>query len=140
MHGLDRKTLRREGRPCSEVIAELADSVRGYQLIADSSLDDHWLQLLASAADSGFSQRVSHIADWLDRARATTEEIVTAQSEMDRRSVRRHRAEDDALWLAGFMAILQKKADHRRSVQPIPISASRYASSTAVPRYWTSAA
>ena len=50
LHGISRARIERDGLPAAQVLAELVATVAGRRVIADSPLDQYWLDRLAAAA------------------------------------------------------------------------------------------
>ncbi|MGC2857661.1 hypothetical protein ACM64Y_19495 [Novispirillum sp. DQ9] len=87
MHGLDRATLERIGRPRAEVAASLAEDLAGAEVHSDNAaFDTGWLAVLYGGAAPPFSVGLLRPAGTL----MLTSEI----------GLRRHRALDDAVALA----------------------------------------
>lgn len=123
LHGLTLDAVRREGRPADAVLAELADAVSGHRVIADSILDRVWLEALASVTARPAPCRIDHVADLFDELRATPDAIAAARDHADRLPLKRHRAGDDARWLAGLITCLQEVAPHKADAEDPPLFA-----------------
>jgi DNA polymerase III epsilon subunit-like protein len=119
LHGLTRDALRRDGRPAHEVLAELGEAVRGHRVIADSMLDRDWLAALASAAARPAPCRIDHVAELFDELGATPDAVATARGRADRLPLKRHRAGDDARWLAGLITCLQATREEEAEDRPL---------------------
>jgi hypothetical protein len=110
LHGLTRRQLDREGLPIDLVVDQLANAVRGHRVIADSYLDNEWLDTLVKAAGVSPPCRIGHVEEVIDRLGATPDDIARAQAALARQPFARHRAGDDARWLASFIAQLERQA------------------------------
>lgn len=115
LHGLTLDDLRRHGRPADEVLAELAEAAHGHRVIADSGLDRDWLEALASVALRPPPCRIDHVVTLFDELGSSGEAIATARAVADRLPLRRHRAGDDAKWLAGLIGCLWQDAARARA-------------------------
>lgn len=124
LHGLTLDQLHGDGRPASDVMGELAASVAGRRLVADSNLDRGWMATLAAAARVD-ALPIDHVGDWLDRFGSSDAEIAAAQTELRNQPYRRHRAGGDAAWLFAMLARLCRAARAReeRSAFDWPIDA-----------------
>lgn len=110
LHGLTRSQLERDGLPIDLVVDQLAKAVRGYHVIADSYLDGEWLDTLVKAAGVPSPCRIGHVEEVIDRLGATSDDIARALTALEHQSFARHRAGDDARWLASFIAQLEQQA------------------------------
>ncbi|MEA3539237.1 MAG: hypothetical protein U9R73_08940 [Pseudomonadota bacterium] len=113
LHGITRQQLDRDGLPIAQVLAELTEAVAGWRVFADSHLDAGWLDTLANAARTPRPFRIEHIEALVDRFGATPEDIAAAQSCLAGETFVRHRAGDDARWLARFVITLANVAGRR---------------------------
>lgn len=100
LHGLSLDRVRREGLPAQTVLAELVAAVDGHRLVADSVIDQYWLETLADAAGQATPFIIDHVSLLLDEHRAGERRITQAVSFADARYPVRHRAASDALWLS----------------------------------------
>lgn len=100
LHGLDRAQVEQDGLPVEQVLAELVDAVAGHRVVADSHIDQYWLDTLASAAGRATPFVIEHVAGLLEESRASEDRIAAAVAMADRRCPIRHRARTDALWLS----------------------------------------
>jgi hypothetical protein len=107
LHGLARTTLHARGVPVDVVVAELAEAARGCQVFADSHLDAAWLDMLWSAAGISPSFRIDHIEMLVDRLGASQQHVRQALSLIERENFTRHRAGEDARWLARLISHLK---------------------------------
>mgnify|MGYP003584392471 CR=1 FL=1 len=103
LHGLTPERLTREGLEPGEVAQLLRDAVRGSQVIADSHFDDYWSRTLFAAAGERRHVPVHCLADIQAFHDISGERLVRAMAEADLQRRRRHRAEDDARWLAHLL-------------------------------------
>lgn len=114
LHGLSRARIAAEGWPVETVLAELVAATQGRRIIADSLVDQYWLETLAQAADVATPFRIEHVATLFDEQGADEARIGAAVAHADGQGVARHRAAGDALWLAALV-------DHvTNGVQPMP--------------------
>ncbi len=113
LHGITREQLDREGQSVDVVAAELTEAVDGQRVIADSHLDADWLDTLAEAARVPPPFRIEHIEALVDRLGAQPEDVTLAQTMLDVEPFMRHRAGDDARWLARFVITLGAAVDRR---------------------------
>lgn len=107
LHGLTRAQLDREGLAVSVVTVELAHAMAGYRVIADSHLDGEWLAILFKAARVPAPIQIGHIEEIVDRFAAGPDEIKRAMAVLAAQPFARHRAGDDARWLALFIGQLE---------------------------------
>jgi hypothetical protein len=108
LHRLSRDDLWRDGLPANFVLAELTEAVRGHVVVADSSLDNYWLDTLASAVGTPRPCDIRHVSEWVDKLAPSPDEWTTAFAEVERLGIPQHRAADDARWLAALMGLLQQ--------------------------------
>lgn len=110
MHGLTRERLLDEGQPVASVAFELSQATAGRCLVADSELDDYWMRTLMAAA--GFSEAlpIEHIVNLIGRLDLRDEEVRACLDLVERQALPRHRAGDDARWLAVLIAALRRSA------------------------------
>ncbi len=109
LHRLSRDDLWRNGLPAEVVLAELTEAVRGHVVVADSALDSYWLETLSSAVGAPAPCTIGHVSEWVDRLAPSPDEWTTAFAEVERQGIPRHRAADDARWLATLMCFLQQE-------------------------------
>jgi hypothetical protein len=121
LHGITREQLDRDGLPVACVVAELTEAVDGCRVFADSHLDAGWLDTLARAARRHPPFQVEHVEALVDRFGATPEDIAAAQSCLAGETFARHRAGDDARWLARFVTTLAKVAGRRVQAAEAPL-------------------
>lgn len=121
LHGLTPDHMLLHGQCADLVMAELVDATRGYRVISDSELDTGWLETLARAASRPVPWRIDHVTTLFDELGATAGEISAALAVADRLSRRRHRAGDDAGWLASLIFHLREIAGRRLEAESPPI-------------------
>lgn len=121
LHGLTLDHMRLHGQCADLVMAELVDATRGCRVVSDSELDTGWLDTLARAASQPVPWRIDHVTTLFDELNATAGEISAALAMTDRTSRRRHRAGDDAGWLAGLISHLREIATCRLEAENRPI-------------------
>jgi hypothetical protein len=106
LHGLTRARILAEGLPAGQVLRELENAVRGRRLVADSAIDQYWLDTLAHAAGTGTDLRIGHVTALFDELGVTGAAIRAATAHADRTGAVRHRAAGDARWLAAVIGAL----------------------------------
>lgn len=104
LHGLSRAQIEREGAPVEQVLTELGMVVAGRRVVADSLIDQYWLDTLAAAAGFGAPFIIGHAGALFDEQGADEPRISAAIAYADASSPARHRAGDDARWLAALIA------------------------------------
>jgi hypothetical protein len=109
LHGLTRDRIEREGLPADLVVGQLADAVQGHRVIADSHLDAGWLDTLCRAAAVPPPFGIGHVEEIVAGLGATDGDVQAVVADLDRWPFRRHRAEEDARWLAGLIAGLSAR-------------------------------
>ena len=117
LHGISREKLEREGLDVEQVAQFLKTAVGGDQVIADSYLDDDWSHVLYDAAGDRHHLPVQCLAEMRQFHDVAPDRIVRAMAEADFQRTRRHRAEDDARWLARLLGELD--LDRSASLTPI---------------------
>lgn len=110
LHGLDRADLIARGLSAGQVFAEMADAVAGRRLVADSGLDQYWLDTLAEAAGQPPALRIEHVSAILDEFGVSTDQIESARTLVADCGIERHRAASDALWLSRILLMLRPAA------------------------------
>jgi DNA polymerase III epsilon subunit-like protein len=118
LHGLSRERIRQEGQPAAVVLAELVAATAGRRMIADSLIDQYWLETLAQAAGAQVPFRIGHVATLFDEQGADEARIAAAVAHADGQGSMRHRAAGDALWLA---ALVDHLSGHVSGAQPMPV-------------------
>ncbi|MBT2187573.1 3'-5' exonuclease [Sphingobium nicotianae] len=103
LHGISRARLEREGLDVAQVARYLKTAVGGDQVIADSCLDDDWSRILFAAAGDRHPLPVHCLADLQEFHDVEPDRLAHAMAEADVQRTRRHRAEDDARWLARLL-------------------------------------
>lgn len=106
LHGLTLERLHDEGMEPAAVAACLREAVGDRLLVADSVLDDYWSRTLFDAAGEPAHLPVTSLGT-LPRFHAVDPaRIEAAVASADRNRLNRHRAADDARWLASLIADL----------------------------------
>ncbi|HKY80451.1 MAG TPA: hypothetical protein VJM09_03150 [Sphingobium sp.] len=100
LHGLPLEQLHREGLPVEAVLDRLVAAVDGCRAVADSVIDQYWLETLAQAAGEGAPFLIDHVSLLLDEYGAGERRITAAVAYADARHPVRHRAGCDAAWLS----------------------------------------
>lgn len=118
LHGLSRERIRQEGQPAGIVLGELAAATDGRRVIADSLIDQYWLDTLAQAVGQARPFRIEHVSTLFDEQGADEARIAAAVAHADGQGSMRHRAAGDALWLA---ALVDHLCGHVSGAQPMPV-------------------
>ena len=121
LHGITRERLEREGIDAAQVAAMLREAVGDDLLIADSYFDDDWCRTLFEAAGERDYPPVHCLADLRAFHDVSAERLTRAMAEADFQRARRHRAEDDARWLARLLSELD--LDRPEQAMPVPVEA-----------------
>ena len=103
LHGLSRARVTAEGLPVETVLAELTEAAGDARIIADSPIDQYWLDCLARAAGRTAPFRIDHVAPFFDEQGADAARIAAAVARADALGLVRHRAAADALWLGAVI-------------------------------------
>ena len=103
LHGLTLDRVAREGLPVETVLAELTGACAGKRIVADSMIDQYWLDTLADAAGQRTPFLIDHVSLLLDEHRAGERQIMDAVACADSLHPHRHRAASDALWLSSLL-------------------------------------
>ena len=103
LHGLSLDRVNRDGQAVETVLAELAAACEGRRMVADSMIDQYWLDTLADAAGQATPFLIDHVSLLLDEHRADEQRIGAAVAFADARHAERHRAASDALWLSALL-------------------------------------
>lgn len=106
LHGLSRERIMQEGQAAEVVLGELVAALVGRRVVADSLIDQYWLDTLAAAAGVPSPFRIDHVASLFDEQGADEQRIADAVAHADAQGVVRHRAAGDALWLSSLIARL----------------------------------
>jgi len=112
LHGLSLDRIMREGLPAHQVFQELENAVWGRRLIADSQIDQYWMNLLAQAAGAPNVPQIGHISTLFDELAVGEAAIAAAVAYADSLGVVRHRAAGDAIWLAAVIGSVSSM-DHQ---------------------------
>jgi hypothetical protein len=110
LHGLSLDRVRRDGQSAGTVLAELAAAAEGCRIVADSVIDQYWLETLAGAMGESAPFMIDHISLLLDEYGAGERRISAAVTFADARHPARHRAASDALWLSALLDHVAGKA------------------------------
>ncbi|WP_150290857.1 hypothetical protein [Sphingobium estronivorans] len=110
LHGISLAQIYRNGLPAETVLTELAVACDGRRIVADSMIDQYWLDTLADAAGQATPFLIDHVSLLLDEHRADEERISAAVAFADAHYVERHRAASDALWLSALLDHISGKA------------------------------
>lgn len=103
LHGLSRARIEREGEPASVVLAQLAAAVAGCRVVADSLIDQYWLDTLADTEGVTAPFLIDHVSMLLDEWNVDAPRIAAAMARADAVHADRHRAASDALWLSALI-------------------------------------
>lgn len=103
LHGLTPERLHREGLPVEAVLDRLVAAMDGHRAVADSIIDQYWLETLARAAGEPAPFLIDHVSILLDEFGAGEGRIASAVEYADVRHPLRHRAASDAAWLSAFL-------------------------------------
>lgn len=103
LHGLTRARIDDEGLPVDEVLAQLTEAVAGRRVVADSRIDQYWLDTLAAAAGRQSPFTIVHVSDLLGEMGVDDAAIGRAVAAADIACPARHRAGSDALWLSALI-------------------------------------
>lgn len=106
LHGITRETLEAEGLDTADVAAQLKAAVAGHEVIADSYFDDSWSRILFDAAGDPAHVPVRCLAEMRAFNDIGNDRLKSALDSVDLQRSRRHRAEDDARWLARLLVEL----------------------------------
>ncbi|MDV3480102.1 hypothetical protein [Sphingobium yanoikuyae] len=106
LHGLTRERIARDGMPVEQVAIELRDALSGACVVADSPIDGHWLRTLEAAAQIGPIATIVELRSLLDDRSISSAAVFDAIKRVDALPLKRHRAGDDARWLATLLTEL----------------------------------
>lgn len=106
LHGLSRDQIAREGAPVQQVVIELRAALSGACVIADGPIDGYWLRVLEEAANVGPIAEVIELRTLLDGKEIRSAAVFDAIERVDALPLKRHRAGDDARWLATLLTEL----------------------------------
>lgn len=120
LHGLSLERIRDEGLPVEAVFEKLTAAVKGCRVVADSVIDQYWLQTLADTQAVVAPFAIDHVSLLLDEWGADEPRIAAAMAHADAQHTARHRAVADALWLSGLIEALSGAA---RPLQASPVIA-----------------
>ncbi len=100
VHGISLDLLWTMGQPADVVMRELIATIGDRRLVADSGLDQYWLDTLAGAAGQDAVPRIGHVMMLLDEWAVSGDQVGMARAHADREQTALHRAGADARWLA----------------------------------------
>lgn len=100
LHGLSREKLACEGVPAEDVAEQFLAIAGQCRLVADSRCDQLWLKILFAAAGRVDVPHLHSLPDLPAFHALDRDDLVEALAFADLRRSQRHRAEDDARWLA----------------------------------------
>lgn len=103
LHGLSLERISQYGQPVETVFAQLVAASAGSRVVADSHIDQYWLEILADAAGARVPFMIDHVSLLLDEHGADDRRITEAVAFADARHPVRHRAASDALWLSSLL-------------------------------------
>lgn len=103
LHGLSLERVMREGMPAAAVFHQLVAMLDGCRVVADSVIDQYWLETLAEAAGAEAPLVIDHVSMLLDEHGADERAICAAVAYADALHPTRHRAGCDASWLAALL-------------------------------------
>jgi len=109
LHRLSQAELWRDGIPVERVAVELAQALGGAQVIADSPIDAYWLETLYEAAAQPCPVEIQCVSEILRESGLASGVIFDAQTRIDALGFGRHRAGEDARWLAALLMELEKQ-------------------------------
>ncbi|MFC0206280.1 3'-5' exonuclease [Novosphingobium soli] len=106
LHRISRDMLETEGVPPPQVLAEMAEFVRGCDVYADADLDQYWLEVLCQGAGAALPFSVRYLGEFLKDRGFTRPQVVAALEEAKRRLPQEHLAREDARRLALVVRLL----------------------------------
>lgn len=106
LHGLTRERLFAEGLPVEQVAHELLGHIDGHRIVADSSIDQLWLNELMFAAGIVPVPAIEHVSLLMGELGVTDHAITQATWQATRLCPERHRAGSDARWLHAVISTL----------------------------------
>lgn len=107
LHGIERERLDREGLAADEVLRQLTEAVAGRRVVADSRIDQYWLDTLAAAAGWAPPFAIDHVSTLFEEMALSDADISRAVVAADAAWPTRHRAAADALWLSALIGEAQ---------------------------------
>ena len=122
VHGLTLAQVQREGLPVDAVLDRLVAAMDGHRAVADSVIDQYWLETLARAAGESAPFLIDHVSILLDEYGAGERRIAAAVAHADACYPVRHRAGSDAAWLS---AMIDHVAGRVPAVPAVPLAAMR---------------
>jgi hypothetical protein len=118
LHGLTHDRILAQGLPVDVVLAQLTQAIGNNRVVADSLIDQYWLDTLAQAAGAPRPFRIDHVSLVIDESRAGEGAIRAAVDLADQRHPIRHRARDDARWLSAVVECLLAPSAPVAAAQP----------------------
>lgn len=106
IHGLSQEKITCEGVDAAQVMAELREAVAGCRLVADSMIDQYWLDTLAAAAGQEGTPAIDHVSIVMEELGVSEARIAGALDHANAIVQMRHRAAEDARWLAAVIGDL----------------------------------
>lgn len=103
VHGLSLERIRNEGLPVEAVLDRVVMAMDGRRAVADSAIDQYWLETLARAAGRPTPFTIDHVSTILDEYGAADRCIASAVAHADALHPVRHRAASGAAWLSAFL-------------------------------------
>lgn len=103
LHGLSLEQIEREGRPAELVLELIAEAAGDCRMVADSMIDQYWLETLSAAAGTNPPFEIDHVSLLLDEHGADEDRISAAVASANVCYPLRHRAASDALWLSALL-------------------------------------
>jgi hypothetical protein len=85
------------------VLDRLVAAMEGRRAVADSIIDQYWLETLADAAGEQAPFMIDHVSTLLNEHGAGESRIASAVAYADLRHPERHRAAADAAWLSTLL-------------------------------------
>lgn len=113
LHGLSLDRLYREGLEAWQVASLLRMAIGDNDVIADSLFDDYWSRTLFDAAGEDHHLLIRSISEWPAFQAVEAARLEAAVIAADMAGPRRHRAEDDARWLARLIVELGLDSEAR---------------------------
>ncbi len=118
LHGLTLSRILREGLPVDAVLDRLIAAAEGHRVVADSVIDQYWLETLARAAGESAPFLIDHVSIVLDEYSAGDQSIGAAVAHADSVQPVRHRAGSDAAWLAALIHHVVSDRPHIPAMPP----------------------
>jgi len=106
LHSLTREKIAAEGLPPAQVLTELIETVGIRRVVADSLIDQYWLDTLAAAAGRPTPFVIDHAATLFDEQGVDEPRISAAIAFANLTYAVRQRAIADARWLSALLGHL----------------------------------